>query len=192
MQLYSLVEKVLYLQTWMCCSVNHSLRQKHWHGALCWWKMQGAEDTDIHSSWHCEDGELLLFLGGLIIVALIWGTDLFCTQYVAISSSACSCSHRDCFFCWEWSEGLQAVRWGEYQQCYFSSCQRQRQWRHYHISRLPVCHWPLDFCPLTVSNKVLECKYTCFSGHVLGEVAGCFTCNLKFSLLESAKSELLK
>lgn len=48
---------------------------------------------------------------------------------------------------------------------------KRLQWRHYHIFRPPVCYWPLDLCPLTVRNKVLECKYTCFSGHVLGEGA---------------------
>lgn len=53
MQLYSLVGKFCIFKHGYV-SVNHSLRQKYWHGAMCWCQMQGAEDTDIHSSWHWE------------------------------------------------------------------------------------------------------------------------------------------
>lgn len=48
--------------------------------------------------------------GAFITTALIWGADLFCTGYVAISSIACSCSHQDCFSCWQWSRQKQ---WSE-------------------------------------------------------------------------------
>lgn len=102
--------------------MSHPLRQKYWRGAMCWCKNQvaGYRRSFLLA---LEDGELLLFC--LTIVALIWGTVLFCAQYVAISSIACSCSHQDCFSCWDWSEGLEAVRWGKYQRCYFSWCQRE-------------------------------------------------------------------
>lgn len=60
-----------------------------------------------------------------IIVALIRAADLFVLTMWQFPPIAFSCSGQDCFSNWLWSEGLEAVKWGKYQQCYFSWCQEK-------------------------------------------------------------------
>ncbi len=141
--------------------------------------MQGAEDTDIHSSWHWKMVSCCFWgfyncgthLRQRLVLHTLRGSFFYCLFMFPPRL----------FFLLVVKQGVRGSGVSKISAMLFLLMPKKRlQWRHYHIFRLPVCYWPLDFCPLTVRNKVLECKYACFPGHVLGEVARCFSFNLKF------------